>query len=145
WLVGAGFGGPLFGKVSEVSSNDQTSYLPSSADATQVQQLLGEFNDSDAIPAIVVFVGDGRLDDDQLAHIDDAIADAVDIDGIADGVSPGIPSEDGRAVQAFVPVSSEADLGDTVAALDDQLKEAAPTGVTVHVTGPAGFSADLVA
>ena len=61
WLTAAGVGGPYFGKVSEVSSNDQTSYLPESADATQVQALLGEFNDSDAIPAIVVFVGEEEL------------------------------------------------------------------------------------
>ncbi|MCK3771266.1 MMPL family transporter [Microbacterium aerolatum] len=145
WLVGAGLGGPLFGKVGEVSSNDQTSYLPSSADATKVQELLGEFNDSDAIPAIVVFVGDAELDEEQLAAIDDAIAGTVDVEGIADEVSPAIPSEDGRAVQAFVPISSDADLGDTVAALDDELRDAAPSGVTVYVTGPAGFSADLVA
>ncbi|WP_194421861.1 MMPL family transporter [Microbacterium abyssi] len=145
WLVGAGLGGPLFGKVSEVSSNDQTSYLPSSADATKVQELLGEFNDSDAVPAIVVFVGDAELDEQQLAAIDDAIAGTVDVEGIADEVSPAIPSEDGRAVQAFVPISSDADLGDTVAALDGELRDAAPSGVTVYVTGPAGFSADLVA
>ncbi|WP_404475371.1 MMPL family transporter [Microbacterium aerolatum] len=145
WLVGAGLGGPLFGKVGEVSSNDQTSYLPSSADATKVQELLGEFNDSDAIPAIVVFVGDAELDEEQLAAIDDAIAGTVDVEGIADEVSPAIPSEDGRAVQAFVPISSDADLGDAVAALDDELRDAAPSGVTVYVTGPAGFSADLVA
>ena len=145
WLVGAGLGGPLFGKVGEVSSNDQTSYLPSSADATKVQELLGEFNDSDAIPAIVVFVGDAELDEEQLAAIDDAIAGTVDVEGIADEVSPAIPSEDGRAVQAFVPVSSDAYLGDTVAALDDELRDAAPADVSVYVTGPAGFSADLVA
>lgn len=145
WLVGAGLGGPLFGKVGEVSSNDQTSYLPSSADATKVQELLGEFNDSDAIPAIVVFVGDAELDEEQLAAIDDAIAGTVDVEGIAHEVSPAIPSEDGRAVQAFVPISSDADLGDAVAALDDELRDAAPSGVTVYVTGPAGFSADLVA
>ncbi|MGO2746755.1 MMPL family transporter [Microbacterium sp.] len=145
WLVGAGLGGPLFGKVSEVSSNDQTSYLPSSADATEVQQLLGEFNDSDAIPSIVVFVGDGELDEDQLAAIDAAIEATPDIEGIADEVSPAIPSEDGRAVQAFIPVSSDADLGDTVSALEEALQDAAPPGVSVYVTGPAGFSADLVA
>ena len=34
WLAGAGIGGPYFGKVGEVASNDQPSYLPSSADAT---------------------------------------------------------------------------------------------------------------
>ncbi|MGL3150981.1 MMPL family transporter [Microbacterium sp. A82] len=145
WLAGAGLGGPLFGKVGEVSSNDQTSYLPSSADATQVQNLLGEFNDSDAIPAIVVFVGDGELDENQLTAIADAVAAAPDIEGVAAEVSPAIPSEDGRAVQAFVPISSDADLGDAVAALGDELRSQAPDGVVVYVTGPAGFSADLVA
>lgn len=145
WLVAAGMGGPLFGKVDEVSSNDQTSYLPSSADATQVQQRLGEFTDSDAVPAVVVFVGDDALDDDQLAAIDDAIADAPDLEGIADEVSPGIRSDDGMAVQAFIPVSADADLGDTVEALAGALADAAPAGVSVYVTGPAGFSADLVA
>lgn len=138
-------GGPLFGKVSEVSSNDQTTYLPSSADATEVQSLLGEFTDSDAIPAIVVFVGDGELDDDQLAAIDGAITAAPEIDGVADEVSPGIPSEDGRAVQAFIPISADAELGDAVSELESELHAAAPDGVTVYVTGPAGFSADLLA
>lgn len=145
WLVAAGMGGPLFGKVDEVSSNDQTSYLPSSADATQVQQRLGEFTDSDAVPAVVVFVGDVALDDAQLAAIDDAIAEAPDIEGIADEVSPGIRSDDGMAVQAFIPVSADADLGDTVSELESRLQDAAPDGVSTYVTGPAGFSADLVA
>ena len=145
WLIGAGLGGPLFGKVSEVSSNDQTSYLPSSSDATVVQELLAEFNDSDSIPAVVVFVGDEELDEDQLAAIDEAIAAAPDVAGVAEEVSPGIPSEDGRAVQAFVPISSDADLSDAVAALGDELQDAVPAAVSIYVTGPAGFSADLVA
>lgn len=50
WLAAAGVGGPYFGKVDEVSSNDQTTFLPESADATQVQELLGEFTESDAVP-----------------------------------------------------------------------------------------------
>lgn len=145
WLVGAGLGGPLFGKVSEVSSNDQTTYLPESADATKVQALLGEFSNSDAIPAIVVFVGDSTLDETQLAAIDKAVEGATDVAGVAGEVSPGIPSDDGKAVQAFIPISSDADLGDAVSALGDELRNATPDDVAVHVTGPAGFSADLVA
>src|SRR5690606_11054231 len=78
-----------------------------------------------------------------------AITEAIEatpaIEGVSDEVSPGIPSEDGLAVQAFIPVSSEAELGDTVSALGAELRDAAPDGVAVYVTGPAGFSADLVA
>ena len=145
WLVGASLGGPLFGKVDEVSSNDQTSYLPASADATAVQQLLGEFNDTDAIPAIAVFVGEDELSDADVEQISDAVAAAPEVEGVGDDVSPALVSEDGLAAQAFIPVLSEADLGETVTALETELQEAAPDGVTVYLTGPAGFSADLVA
>jgi RND superfamily putative drug exporter len=145
WLVGAGLGGPLFGKIDEVSSNDQTSYLPESADATQVQKLLGEFNDSDAIPAIAVFVADDDLSESEVQTISDAVTDAPSVEGVSEDVSPALTSEDGRAVQAFIPIEGDAELADAIDALGAQLREAAPDGVTVYITGPAGFSADLVA
>lgn len=145
WLVGASLGGPLFGKIDEVSSNDQTTYLPESADATQVQQLLGEFNDSDSIPAIAVFTSEDELTETDLDAIADAVADAPNVEGIGDDVSPALPSEDGLAVQAFIPILGDAELAEAVTALGDELRAAVPDGITVYVTGPAGFSADLVA
>ncbi|MBK0418998.1 MMPL family transporter [Leucobacter sp. CSA1] len=145
WLAGAAVGGPYFGKVDEVSSNDQTSYLPESADATQVQRMLSDFTDSDAIPAIVVFTGETELSEGELAEIADALSELSGEAGIDGEVSPPIPSEDGRAVQAFVPVDAEGEVGDAVAELGETLRAAAPAGTTVHVTGPAGFTADLVA
>lgn len=145
WFAAAGIGGPYFGKVSEVSSNDQTSYLPESADATQVQALLGEFNDSEAIPAIVVFVGESELSDDELAQISEALDASTAIEGVSEEISPAIPSDDGRAAQAFVPIESGSDVGDVVVELGDELRAAAPAGVSVYVTGPAGFTADLIA
>ena len=145
WLVGASLGGPLFGKIDEVSSNDQTTYLPESKDATQVQALLGEFNDSDSIPAIVVFTSENELTDSDLDAISDAVADAPSVEGVGEDVSPALASDDGLAAQAFIPIESDAELADTTAALGEQLRAAVPDGVTVQVTGPAGFSADLVA
>ncbi|WP_426181413.1 MMPL family transporter [Microbacterium sp. TWP3-1-2b2] len=145
WVIGAGLGGPLFGKVDEVSSNDQTSYLPSSADATKVQALLSEFNDGDSIPAIAVFVGDEELTDEDLETIADAVADAPSLEGISDEVSPAIASDDDMAAQAFIPIESDAELAETAQSLSAQLQDEAPDGVTVYITGPAGFSADLVA
>ncbi|WP_144882432.1 MMPL family transporter [Microbacterium paraoxydans] len=145
WLAGASFGGPLFGKVDEVSSNDQTTYLPESADATTVQQLLGEFTDSDAIPAIAVSTSEEELTPSELEAISDAVADAPDVEGVADDVSPALPSEDGRAVQAFIPIDGDAELSDATTALGDELRAAVPDGITVYITGPAGFTADLAA
>lgn len=145
WLTAAGVGGPYFGKVDEVSSNDQTTFLPESADATQVQELSGDFTDSDDVPAITVFVGDSELTDEQLADISDELTAIADLAEVGDEVSPPIPSDDGFAVQAFVPVDSEADTGDAVTAIGEELRANAPSGVTVYVTGPAGFTADLAA
>lgn len=144
WLVGASVGGPYFGKVSEVSSNDQTTYLPESADATQVQKLLGEFNGSDAIPAIIVFASDSKLTDAELSSISAAIAELPDLDGVAPDVSPAIESDDGLAVQAFAQIESGASVDDVVTEIGDSLRESTPSGVSVYVTGPAGFTADLV-
>lgn len=144
WFAGGSIGGPYFGRVSEVSSNDQTTYLPSSSDATQVQRLLGEFRDSDEIPAVVVFSSDAALGKTDIAAVSRGIAKLPEIPGVGAGVSPGIPSEDGRAVQAFVPIQSDADIGSAVTAIGTSLGAAIPGGVSVHVTGPAGFTADLI-
>src|SRR5690625_2031437 len=143
WLVGAGVGGPYFGKVEEVSSNDQTTFLPESAEATQVQELQDEFTDSDGIPAIALFEGEEQLSEEQLTTIEETLEGVVDIEGVEDEVSPAIPSEDGLAVQAFIPVDSSADTADVVSVLSEELRAEAPEGLTVYVTGPAGFSADL--
>ncbi|SMY12736.1 MMPL family transporter [Brevibacterium jeotgali] len=145
WLTGAAVGGPYFGKVSEVSSNDQTTYLPESADATAVQELLGEFNDEDAIPAVIVFTSDTELTDGQLQEIDEAVSQLPDISGVQDDLSPVIPSDDGLAAQSFVPIGSDAELGDVVPEVSDALGADLPDDVEVFVTGPAGVSADLAA
>ena len=146
WFAGAGIGGPYFGKVSEVSSNDQTAYLPSSAEATQVQQRLSDFRDSEAIPAVVVFTSEQKLTDATLQTLSEAVSALPEkVSGVASDLSPLIPSEDRKAAQAFVPISDTENVKGTVADLGDKLRAVAPQGVTVYVTGPAGFTADLVA
>lgn len=148
WLTAAGVGGPYFGRVSEVSSNDQTTYLPEAADATQVQALLGQFSDSNAIPAIVVFTSDETLSKAELESLAQALDEATQNPGQNPGaeptISPVIPSEDGLAAQAFVLIDSEADIGQAVAELSAALRTLAPGGIEVFVTGPAGLTADLI-
>lgn len=145
WFTGAGLGGPLFGKIDEVSSNDQTSYLPESAEATEVRGVLGEFLGDGSIPAIVVFSSDSTITAGELQSISDSVEAAAQNPGVNGEVSPVIPSEDGKAAQVFVPIDAEGEVSDTVEALSEELNDSAPSGVSVHVTGPAGFTADLVA
>ncbi|OMH23266.1 hypothetical protein BKD30_12995 [Tersicoccus phoenicis] len=144
WFAAAGVGGPYFGKVDEVSSNDQTSFLPASADATKVQNRLGEFTSSDALPAVAVMTADQRLTSQQLTALSDAVKGLTDVTGVQQGVSPVIPAKDGRAAEAFIPITSSGEIAVIVQEVRDRLVAAAPAGVTVNVTGPAGFTADLV-
>ncbi|WP_054686725.1 MMPL family transporter [Microbacterium sp. No. 7] len=144
WFAGAAIGGPFFGRVDEVSSNDQTSYLPESADATRVQERLGRFRDSDAIPAVVVIVGEQELTEGDIEDLRDAVTALSGIDGVGEGISPPIPSDDGRALEVFVPVDGDAEIGEVVSEIGDRLRAEAPPSIAVYVTGPAGFSADLV-
>jgi len=142
WLAVASVGGPYFGKISEVSTNDQTSFLPASADATRVQERAGEFRQESGAPAIVVLSKDGGLSASDLRAADDLATTLGDRDDVQ-AVSPAIPSEDGEAVEIVATLTTDAETGDAVEAIRADVDDALPDGVSGYVTGPAGFTADL--
>lgn len=154
WLAVAAVGGPKFGEISEVATNDQSSFLPESAESTQVGERLADFQDSGSAPAIVVLTAqdDTSLDPATLA----GLADLPDrliaaVDGLGEGTgteaSPPIPSADGEAVQLIVLPPEGVAPADAVDALNSALSatldEALPDTLDARITGPAGFSADL--
>jgi putative drug exporter of the RND superfamily len=145
WLVGGSVGGPYFGKVDEVATNDQSSFLPESADATRVSERLADFTGGDSIPALVVVAADsGALTDDQISALQALADDLAGADGVVDEVSPPVVSDDGEAVQIFVPVDASGDVSDAVAEVRAIVADETPSGTEAWVTGPAGFTADLV-
>ncbi|KQZ83180.1 hypothetical protein ASD56_12730 [Microbacterium sp. Root166] len=144
WLAVGSAGGPYFGKVDEVSTNDRSSFLPESADATQVNERLPEFLGDDSIPAVVLVTGEGELTEDQLADVQALADDIAGIDGVLDGVSPPIVSDDGEAAQIFVPIDASGEVGEVVGEIRTMVDEDLPDEMEGWVTGPAGFTADLV-
>ncbi|ROP80665.1 efflux RND transporter permease subunit [Curtobacterium sp. PhB115] len=142
WLGIASVGGPYFGKISEVSTNDQTSFLPASADATKVQERSSEFRQESGAPGIVVLERDGGLSASDLTAAKDLATRLGDRDDVQ-GVSPVIPSEDGDAVEIVATLTQDADTGDAVEGIRADVDDALPSGVSGYVTGPAGFTADL--
>ena len=86
------------------------------------------------------------IDEATLAEIGERIEAATqvaeDADALAGEASPPIPSEDGEAVQAFLPL--EPDLSDDLLPLVEDLRAAiAVDGTDSFVTGPAGIFADF--
>ncbi|WIB77792.1 efflux RND transporter permease subunit [Curtobacterium sp. MCPF17_002] len=142
WLAIASVGGPYFGKISEVSTNDQTSFLPASADATKVQERSSEFRQASGAPAIIVLSRDTGLTAADSAAADTLATQLGDRDDVQ-GVSPVIPSEDGDAVEIVATLTQTAETGDAVEAIRADVDDALPSGLQGYVTGPAGFTADL--
>ena len=143
WLAIAGIGGPTFGRLSEVSSNDQASFLPAGAEATEAQDWQAKFRDSNEIPAVIVIESGSAFTPAQLGE-------AAALKGKLEALEAGstvigpIPSEDAKAVQFVVPIDSAGEVKEVVKELRDEVQASAPEGMQTFVTGPAGLTADLV-
>ena len=145
WLALAGVGGPTFGRLEEVSSNDQASFLPASAEATAAQDWQAKFRDSDEVPGVIVIESDEPFTPAQLGEVAALRTDLEELK-LGGAVIGPIPSEDGKAVQFIAPISeSEVEVQEAVKELRDLVAGAAPEGMRTFVTGPAGLAADLVA
>jgi RND superfamily putative drug exporter len=143
WVAIGGIGGPYFGKISQVSSNDATSYLPSSSDAAKVQNLEAKFSSTKAIPAVVVFLRKTGLSAGDETFINDRIAAMKATDGVAGGTSPAIFSSDKQAAEIIVPIKDNTATTATVADVRKAIAKGVPDGLHGYVTGPAGQIADL--
>ena len=163
WLLLSGAAGPLSGRLSEVQSNDNASFLPASAESTLVANEQAKFSQSTSFPILVVV---SRTDGGALgpAELEQAGAYAESIPSlplesggtVADYLDPGpiipIPAEDGKAV--LISVSLDADratenLDDgslVLAGITAAMRGAAADypAVQINVTGPGGILSDLI-
>ncbi|MDR8019629.1 MMPL family transporter [Nesterenkonia aerolata] len=144
WLGVTAFGGQTFGQISDVVSNDQSTFLPVDAESTQATEYQQQFSDEDAVPATVIAASDGELTPDQLAEAESAAEDFEEVTGAVQVIGPQ-PSEDGEAVQILVLLEELAvDEGDAIVELKELTSEAFSSSEwTAHVTGPAALSDDL--
>ena len=141
WAAIAGVGGPTFGRLDEVSSNDQATFLPAGAEATEAREWQQKFQDSGEVPAVVVIESSSTLTPSQLGAAAGLKAGIEDLRVGSTVVGP-VPSQDGKAVQFIVSVAA-AEPADAVEELRREVRAGAPDGTQTFVTGPAGLAADL--
>ncbi len=166
WLAIAAFGGMAQGTLSQVQENDQAAFLPSSAESTRAGELAEEFTADQPLPALVVVEPSdgGQITPEHLQAAETFATELAErelpdgrvLADVLEGQVPVVPAEDGEAL--LLPVSITGDLanelvgdtGDRVLTLViDELRALASEGLadaalSVWVTGPAGFAADLV-
>ena len=167
WVVIAGVGGPLSGKLSQVQKNNTSDFLPKDAESAQVAVLQQKFATASTFPAFVLLESDQALTPAQLQSfsawaqtipgLSVTVKDkpAVKVgDFLVAGPVPVIPSQDGKAAFAVVNFDLK-DLGATLAdgkspiqrsveSIREADKGQATAGARVYVAGPAGVIADLV-
>jgi RND superfamily putative drug exporter len=145
WLVVAGLGGPYFGRLSEVTTQSATSFLPATAESTRVTELQQAFAQDSNPPAILVYHSPDGLSPETQAKLRDQLAAIAKLEGVQQ-TSPLIPSADRNAagepyaLQAFVLLGG--DPGDAVERIRALNREQVGN-VEAYVTGPAGQLADI--
>lgn len=145
WLGLGAVGGSYTGRLAEVATNDNASFLPESAEATEVEHLQRQFSDRQVLPAVVVAERPSGVTQDDLDFLADRGAAIAKLEGVAAPPAPPEPSDDGDAAQLVVLIAADGgDPGEAVTAVRDELAKDVPAGLTVLVTGPAGLIADFV-
>jgi len=142
WLAVAGIGGPYFGRIDEVSSNDLASFLPANAESTKVKDELGKFQDSSTIPAIVVFESGKQLTAEQKVSVEKVRQELEATKLVQGDISQPVVSDDSKAAFLVVPLDDDADLGPVITKLKEAV-DSVDTSLRHEFTGPAMFSRDL--
>lgn len=148
WLIAVAVAFPLAQKLSDAQDNDATSWLPGSAESTQVFNSAKAFRPEE-VPAIVVYARDGGLTfaDKQKIGADATALRALSTDGIQGARVQG-PQFDARAsaAQILVPIKLGKNGWNHIADAVDKVRAQSGTtqgGLQVHITGPGGVSADF--
>jgi RND superfamily putative drug exporter len=165
WFVITGIFGPLFGKLSSVQENNNSSFLPKGAEATQASEVIQTFSGKDSFnfPTLILFEGNASAQ--TLAAVNEHLTKvgALTLDGtsakISDYLSPNqmitaFLSQDGKAILANIPLDGNSIaktlpndkpvLPAVIKALRADIEPVAKAnGLTHYVTGPGGLLGDL--
>ncbi len=165
WFGVTGFFGPLFGKLTSVQENDNSAFLPDSAESTKAVKLLESFaaGESTAFPTLVLL--EGSVSTEVLQQINAHLETVPDLKlggtdvPLSKYLLPGsqvtaFPAPDGKAVLASILLDGAA-IGEVLPndepvlpAIVEALREdftpfAKDLGFDSYVTGAGGLIGDL--
>lgn len=159
WIVLAAVVVPFAPKLSDVLTNDSSSFLPKGAESTSVGDLVNARFPGSGTPAILVFYDPSGLSDQDKAVakslgewlLSEQAPANVDRQGIISiftvpQAAGSLISKDGTMMTMVVNITGDANLDayqETIKAIRDQVKTV-PDGLEVRVSGPGGLVYDLI-
>ena len=160
WLIAVFIASPIGGKLTDETTDDTESFLPDSAESTEVVRILDEqFDAGETVQGIIVYQRDGGLTgEDKQRILDDVEEIQIAPDDeipLASGTEPKVPfqpnsppglvsPEGDVAYTVFtVPTADDFDLqGQRGVAVREILEDEPVDGLQVLLTGDVGFGAD---
>ncbi|GAA0672530.1 MMPL family transporter [Streptomyces thermocarboxydovorans] len=150
WVVVLFVMAPFAQKLTDAQDNDAASWLPGSAESTQVLEISEDFR-PEQIPAIVIYARDSGLTAADRERIAEDVTHLKELraHGIIGDQTRGPVFDrqtDPRAAQVFVPITMDEKGWERIAPAVDSIREevgSSTGGLAVHVTGPGGTSADF--
>ncbi|MEU9915565.1 MMPL family transporter [Streptomyces sp. NPDC051001] len=150
WVIALFLTAPFAQKLTDAQDNDAASWLPGSAESTQVLQVSEDFR-PEQIPAVVVYARPDGLTAQDRAQIAEDARQLKELreHGIrgAETRGPVFDREtDPRAAQILVPITMDEQGWEEIAPAVDTIRDRVGEGgdgLAVHITGPGGTSADF--
>ena len=147
WVIVMAVAVPLSLKLKHAEKNDTAQWLPASAESTKVVDVQTRLQPPGISTAIVVYDrSSGLTAADRAKAAADARRFAAIHGVVARQVLGPIPSADGKAMQTLVPVNlGDAGSSNATTAADAlrAITRSGAHGMSSHITGPLGNSADF--
>ncbi len=147
-FLAGGFGGSYQGKLSDVQKNDNSAFLPGSAESTQAGNQAALFNTSQSLPGFVVYSRASGLTTADRAFVRAASQAISKIPGIdTTALLAPVFAKDGTAASVYTPLVSKtkgvAVSGNQLTATEqsvlDTAKKGIPAGLSAYPAGPVGL------
>ena len=159
WVILFATVGALSSKLIDVQNNEASSWLPESAESTEVLEELSDTVDPNDIPTLVVYHRESGLSDEDLAAMDEQAQEMAKIKGVTDdgALSPNVAlaaqeqgqpgpqliSDDGQVAYIYLTFNfGENGWNDIPDAVEEIRDIADIDGVTIHLAGFGGQAAD---
>ncbi|MFW6596921.1 MMPL family transporter [Propionibacteriaceae bacterium Y2011] len=168
WLGVAAVGGRAIGQVSTVTTNNADVLLPADAESVTAREELAAFDDTDTLPALIVIQHPDVVEQALGPNQPPGPPGTVYAEGLLKGVTVegrplsefrtedpaiAVAATDGSGIVIVLSLSRTAleaktadggsYVGPTIEALREQAASYTDPGAETHVTGPAGFIADI--
>ncbi|MFI8896025.1 MMPL family transporter [Streptomyces paradoxus] len=150
WVVVLFIAAPFAMKLTDAQDNDAASWLPGSAESTQVLEISEDFR-PEQIPAVVIYARESGLTPQDRAEIAEDVTQLKQLrdHGIIGEQTRGPVFDrqtDPRAAQVFVPIMMDEEGWERISPAVESIRDDVGTGgdgLSVHITGPGGTSADF--